>query len=349
VIVPVPPATVNTCHIQGGLDPELWAEQGMTMEAFEHAARDDAETERRGVKLLKTCTPHLAGIAPKLGEHCVWMESSAVIFCNSVLGARTNIEGKESTSAAMLTGKIPYFGLHDPCNRAATHLVTSDVAIDTMMDWGLFGYFVGGLMEDGVPAIDGIVAKPDFHCHKHFGAAMASAGEAELYHIIGHTPEAPTLKQILRSCAPQLVRYTQRDRRAAYATLNSHGIDTNVDFVMLGCPHYSIEQIAQVASLLEGKKVHSCCRLWIFASRAAKVLADTAGYAETIKRAGAFLMTDICSAVARAVPKDARVAALDSAKQAHYLPIITGLQTWFGSTDDCVKAAITGRWAGVAP
>ena len=73
--------------------------------------------------MLKTCTPYLAGNMPVKGEHCAWMESSAVVFCNSVIGARTNTEGRESTSAAMLTGKIPDWGFHRDEYRHGTHLI----------------------------------------------------------------------------------------------------------------------------------------------------------------------------------------------------------------------------------
>ncbi len=97
----------------------------------------------RGIRILKTCTPYLAGNVPVRGEHCAWMESSAVVYCNSVLGARTNTEGRESTSAAMLTGKIPDWGLHRDENRFATHRINVEVDVASVMDWGMLGYYVG--------------------------------------------------------------------------------------------------------------------------------------------------------------------------------------------------------------
>ena len=76
-----------------------------------------------GVQATNTCTPYQVGNVPTRGEHCAWMESSAVIYCNSVLGARTNTEGRESVGAAMLTGRIPYWGYHLDANRRGTHHV----------------------------------------------------------------------------------------------------------------------------------------------------------------------------------------------------------------------------------
>jgi hypothetical protein len=60
-------------------------------------------------------------------------------------------------------------------------------------------------------------------------------------------------------------------------------------------------------------------------------------------------MTDTCSAFAQAVPLGTKVVALDSAKQAHYLPAIMGIQAWFGSTKDCIDAAVSGRWNARTP
>jgi predicted aconitase len=113
---------------------------------------------------------------------------------------------------------------------------------------------------------------------------------------------------------------------------------------MLGCPHYTIEQIWEACRLLEGKRVHGNTSLWIFTPRATKALADQNGYTKIIADAGGVLMTDTCSAMGRLLPKGAKVAAVDSAKQAHYLPAIMGVQCWFGSTEDCIEAAVTGKW-----
>jgi len=114
----------------------------------------------------------------------------------------------------------------------------------------------------------------------------------------------------------------------------------------LGCPHYTIEQIWEAAQLIEGRKVHPDCELWIFTPRAIKALADRNGYTKIIEDAGGIIMGDSCSAMSRAVPKGTKTVALDSAKQAHYLPAILGVQAWFGSTAECIDAACTGRWNG---
>ena len=118
---------------------------------------------------------------------------------------------------------------------------------------------------------------------------------------------------------------------------------------MLGCPHAALEQLKEAAALLEGKRVSGNCNLWIFTSRAVDSEARRLGYVKAINDAGGVVLTDTCSAFAQAIPPGTKVAALDSAKQAHYLPAILGVQAWFGSTRDCIQAAVTGRWNGERP
>jgi predicted aconitase len=349
-VVEVPRVTVNSCALQGGVDAEGWQTLGKTIDALRMSETSEAASAARGVRILKTCTPYLAGNVPLQGEHCAWMESSAVVYCNSVLGARTNTEGRESTSAAMLTGKIPDFGFHRDQNRFATHHIKVEVDVASLMDWGMLGYFIGGEVGERIPVVTGRIARPELIHHKHFGAAAASSGGVEMYHLEGITPEAPTLEKALGLRAPlTVITYGRAEQRRTYDELNSRASDSNVDFVMLGCPHAALEQLQEVAGLLDGKQISANCNLWIFTSRAIKVEADALGLTNIIRAAGGAVLTDTCSSIAQAIPPGTKVAALDSAKQAHYLPAIMGIQAWFGSTADCINAALTGRWAGRRP
>jgi hypothetical protein len=216
-----------------------------------------------------------------------------------------------------------------------------------VFDWGMLGYFAGEQVEDEIPVLEGSIANPSLIRHKHFGAAAASSGGVEMYHMVGITPEAPSRERAFGPNRPQKsVIYDAAERRRIYEVLNSVGRSTDVDYVMLGCPHYSIEQIAHAAHLIEGRKVHGNCALWIFTSRSVKAVADANGYSASLRNAGALLMTDTCSAISRAVPEGTRVAALDSAKQVHYLPAMMGIEGWYGTTEECIEAACTGKWKG---
>jgi predicted aconitase len=346
-LVEVPQAAVQTCCLQGGADPEHWQTLGTKPHVFKMYQEREAFAANHGVKILKTCTPYLVGNVAVKGEHCAWMESSAVVYGNSVIGARTNTEGRESTSAAMLTGKIPDWGLHKTENRFGTHRIDVELDVESVMDWGMLGYFVGDMVQERIPVLIGNYRSADLIRHKHFGAAAASSGGVEMYHIVGVTPEAETLEMAFGpNRAVETFRYGKAEQRRTYDQLNANGSDPNVDYVMLGCPHYSLEQIREASRLLEGKRISANGSLWIFTSRAVRSDADAKGYTKIISDAGGLLMTDTCSAFAQAVPPGTKVVALDSAKQAHYLPAIMNVQAWFGSTKACIDAALSGRWNG---
>jgi predicted aconitase len=188
-LVDVPPAVVPTYHLQGGADPGGWQTLGVRVEVFRNYEERERFAAEHDVGILKTCTPYLAGNVPARGEHLAWMESSAVIYANSVLGARTNTEGRESTSAAMLTGKIPDWGLHRTENRHGTHRIDVNVGVDSVMDWGMLGYYVGDVVQERIPVVTGRYSTPEIVRLKHFGAAASSSGGVEMYHIVGVTPE----------------------------------------------------------------------------------------------------------------------------------------------------------------
>lgn len=344
-VVEVPQVKAFSAHLQLGFDPHHPAEMGVSEEIVTFYRRSEAMASRMGVQMLNTCTPYQLGNVPTRGEHCAWMESSAVVYINAVLGARTNCEGRESTSAAMLTARIPNWGLHLDGPRRGTVGVQVDVAMESVEDWGLLGYWMGDWVQDRVPVIEGIVRSPNLARLKHFGAAASSSGGVEMFHIVGVTPEAPSAQAAYGGNRPQeLRRFGAAERDAVMARINATGRDRQVDYVMLGCPHYTIDQIWEASRLLEGRRIHPDCALWIFTPHAIKALADRNGYTAVIEAAGARLMTDSCSAMSRAVPPGTRVVALDSVKQAHYLPAILGVQAWFGSTAQCIDAACTGRW-----
>ena len=346
MVIEVPRVKVYTCQLIQRFGPDTAGLHEGSRELLDLQEESDKFFGARGVHIMATCTPYQVGNVPVKGEHCAWMESSAVVYCNSVLGARTNTEGRESTGAASLTGKIPYWGYHLTENRFGTHLVEVEVPTDSMMDWGLLGYYVGEIIQDDIPVLRGLLSQPDLAKLKHFGAAAASSGGVEMYHIPGVTPEAPSIESAFGNREPvHTLRYGKEERRTAYENLNATAKDRNVDFVMLGCPHDSIEQVWQATRLLEGKRLHSATELWIHTPRALRELADRSGYTKIVEEAGGHILSDSCPAISRLMPKGTKVVATDSAKQAHYLPAITGVQTWFGSLEDCVQAALTGKWS----
>lgn len=343
--VTISPAVTHACQLIGPRDHENWELQGLDYATNEEITQSEDYLASIGVSILNTCTPYQVGNVPSRGEHCAWMESSAVPYINSLLGARTNTEGRESTAAAMLTGRIPHSGLHLTENRAATHLVLSDIAVESMFDWSVFGYWMGWHLRDQIPVIGGMRGPVDPIALKQFGAAVNSSGDVELYHMPGVTAEATSVEHALRGRAPEeTLVFTQKDFDSVVAHLNSTATGDDIDFVMIGCPHANLDQVREVARLLEGKKIDSGVRFWIFTPSALREVARRSGWVDTIERAGGRVMADTCPAIGQFVPPGAKRFATDSAKQVHYLPQIMGTEGRFGTTAQCVRAALTGKW-----
>lgn len=346
-IVETPRTEANSVQLIQGIDPASPEMRARTGDAAEAQQEGEKYFGKRGVAMHSTCTPYQVGTIPVFGEHCAWMESSAVIYCNGVLGARTNAEGRESTGAASITKRIPYWGYHIPENRFGTHAVHVDVAIDDIMDWGMLGYWLGYEVGEDIPVITGKHHKPGQVKLKHFGAAAASSGGVEMYHVPGTTPEARSLEEAFGPRKPVAsLRYGAKERRETYDLLNSNAQDTKLDFVMLGCPHNSLEQMDRIARAIEGRKLSANTALWVFTPRALKLVADANGYTDMIEKAGGRVYVDTCPAISRQMPEGAKVVACDSAKQTHYLPAITGAQCWYGTVEECVDGAVTGEWKG---
>lgn len=345
--IEIPKMRVPTCQLQHGFSADALTVTPYNPHLVELQQEAEAFASDKGINILATCTPYQVGNLPVRGEHIAWMESSAVVYANSVIGAKSNCEGTASTGAAGLTGRIPYWGNHLDENRYGTHLIHSEVPVDSFLDWGLFGYFAGDVVQEERPVLTGQLGLPTQADLKHLGAALATTGGVEIFHLPGVTPEAPSVEAAFGPHRlPERVVYTQADRQRAYEVLNNQGQTPEVDFVLLGCPHASLEQLGEIARLLEGRTLYPGTELWIMTPRALRAVADRNGYTETIQRAGGRLLTDSCPAMSRTAPRGTRVFATDSAKQAHYLPAILGIEAWFGTTADCVEAAVTGTWKG---
>jgi len=343
----LPKVKAYSTQLETDMDPEYYELQGKDIEDYNRYRANEQYLANIGIHLMCTCTPYLVGNVPVKGEHCAWMESSAVVYINSVLGARTNCEGNSSSTASMLTGKTPYWGFHTDEHRLGTHLIQVEHEVQGMMEWGLLGYFAGKAVGEKVPVFDGIRHIPRRDDLKQFGAATASSGGVEMYHIPGITADAKTVQEAFGGKKPlYTLQYGAAERREAYEQLNMLGSNRDVDFVMFGCPHNSLEQTWEICKMLEGKHIKDGSSLWILMPRALKDTANRNGLTRIIEAAGGVIMSDTCPALGRIMPKGTKVMATNSAKQAHYLPSIMGIESWYGTTQECINAAITGRWEG---
>ncbi len=323
-------ARVKTTLNPAGMSLSDWRAQGID-EGFASKQLKVIEAYGRlGVEISCTCTPYLAGNEPRFGQHIAWGESSAVVYANSVIGARTNREGGPSALAASLTGRTPFYGLHLEENRRPTMAVDVDALLASPEDFAAMGYSVGKAAKDGIPTFRGI-RKAGLEELKALSAALASSGGVAMFHIDGLTPEFE-----LGGKVPEASTFTRNDLEEARASLDDDGVP---DFIAVGCPHCSIAEVAQLAELLEGRKVGG--EFWVCCSREVKRQSDVAGYSRIIEESGAKFATDTCMVVAPVEDLGFKVVATNSAKASHYLRN-AGLRVRFMQLEECVAEATRG-------
>jgi len=307
-----------------GISPEFARDQQRVLDAF----------SRMGVINTCTCTPYLAGNLPRFGEHIAWAESSAVLFANAVLGARTNREGGPSALAAALTGLTPRYGLHLDENRRPGVTVQVEATLEGTHHFGALGKAVGEKLEawGGEKPIAYFVGieRAGLEELKSLCASLATYGGAAMFHMQGITPEAG-----LYSPPEASFRITPADLEGATACLDEANPD-EADFVSLGCPHLSIAEIARLAELLRGRRVTK--EFWVTTARPTKGTADRMGYTAIIEASGAKFATDTCCVVA---PIRGRFKTLvtDSAKACYYAGAKNKFKTVFRSFDEVVAIA----------
>lgn len=314
-------------------------------EAYDALRSVDEFKRRVGISTCNTCVAYLTSQLPAFGEHIVWGESSAVVFANSVLGARTNCEGKEAGGAAALIGKIPNAGMHLAENRHATHVVYVESIPQTSEEWDLMGYSIGSQVVSGIPLLVGDFGVITTDEHKSIGCAMSTAGSVDLYHVLGLTPEAYDRSKCLGGNKPITLKYGEDEKKKAKEKLDFSDQD-DLELVILGCPHYSIAQMKKAAYLLEGNKC--AVPTLIMTSRQIKAMADWDGLTEIMEAAGVFVLTDTCLPNCGIFPPFAFTSmATDSGKQAHYMPSYRpDVKIHLGSMEQCLNSAVTGKWIG---
>jgi len=318
-----------------GMDIENWQILGIDEDFALNQRRVIEAYTKMGVIPTCSCTPYLFGNLPHYGEHIAWAESSAVCYANSVLGARTNREGGPSALAAALTGRTPNYGFHLPENRRPTFTVQVQATLAGTHDFGSLGIAVGKTIESlkvkAIPFIRGI---PEVSMEelKSFCASIATYGGLALFHMEEITPES-----VLFQAPDDTMLIFRSDLDAADHFLNETASVDPVDFVSLGCPHLSLQEIARVADQLKGKRVRKT--FWITTARPTKRIADQMGYTSIIEEAGAVFATDTCCVVAP-IKGRFKAIATDSAKACYYAASKNRFKTHFLPFDEVIAEAL---------
>lgn len=321
---------------------------------------------------------------PQRGDVLAWAESSAVAFANSVIGARSNREGGPSALAAAIAGRTARYGYLLDENRRANWIVEVRCPLRSVADFGALSYLVGKAVGNGVPwfadlaghlpppvppaassgqalPYEGRGEPASFPLAgggpgwgysagggsatdrlKTLGAGLAAYGAVAVYHIAGCTPEACDAgATLIRPDAKRLVIESLAD---AYRVMDADPDLRQIDLVTVGCPHASLNEIAQVADYLRGKRLAT--RLWVTTGELTRRAAAEFGYVQTIEAAGGEVVADTCAVVAPMQMLDVRSMATNAGKMACYAPMHSGVKMRFGDLAACLDAAVTGEWRG---
>ncbi len=330
-----------------GLDECHWREWSVPEDWASKAQRQMIAYHGMGCVPTWTCAPYQTSMAPKFGQQIAWGESNAIVFANSVIGARTERYPDLLDICAAITARVPALGLHLTENRAGQLLIRlKDVPKAVQEDdafYSVLGLMLGRLAGQRIPVMDGLEAVPAEDQLKALGAAAASSGAVALFHIVGVTPEAPTLEAAFQGRAPQEVHtISMQQLREARRELTT-AAGTKLDMVVLGSPHFSLAEFRQLAPLMEGKRRHADVQFLVTTSRIMRDLATQAGILGPIEAFGARLTVDTCVLATPMLPKSVKVLMTNSGKYAHYAPGLLSTKMVFGSMADCVQSAVEGR------
>ncbi|MCA1442545.1 DUF521 domain-containing protein [Ensifer sp. IC4062] len=331
------PTTMNAISV----DRANWQVQGVPASFGDPAARLADAYVRMGCRPTFTCSPYLLDSAPRAGESIAWAESNAVIFANSVLGARTAKHPDFLDLCIALTGRAPHSGVYLDEHRRARRVI--DVELPEDVDdafWPLIGYLAGRAAPDRIPLLRGLApAQPTRDDLKALCAAFGTTSAAPMLHVEGVTPEAD-------GAAAEDADYatiTRADMAAAWSSLN--GGPDEVELVAIGSPHASLDECRALADAFGGRRRHP--EVAVIVTAAHQVIADarSEGTLARLEMSGVQVLPDLCwcSISEPVFPTETRAVITNSGKYAHYGPGLSGRTVRFGSLADCITAALTGR------
>ena len=336
------PTTLNSISV----DKQRWRALGVAEElGLPASALADAYLSM-GARPSFTCAPYLLDSAPRFGEQIGWAESNAVVYANSVIGARTMKYPDFLDVCIALTGRAPLAGCHLDAGRcAALEIVVERPNGADDSYWPLLGYCCGALSGSEIPLIAGLEtsgAGPDEL--KAFAAAFATTAGAPMFHMCGVTPEASGQAPARR------VRIGRTELQRGWKDLNT-ATERRIGLVSFGNPHLSLNECRRLAALMDRRTKAPEVAVIVTCGRDVHDAASKAGYVAAIEAFGTKFITDTCWCMLGepVVPPNARTLMTNSAKYAHYAPGLVGRGVRLGSMAGCVDAATTGEVGGDPP
>jgi len=318
------------------------AHTDLPREARAHMELTHETYKKLGARLTYNCTPYLELNVPRQGEITAFSESSATPFVNSVWGARSNRESSQSALCSAIVGRTPLYGLLLDENRHADMVVDVKAHLKDEFDYHLLGYCVPPLVGPHIPAFTGIDRNVSAEALMNIGAQLNTAGAYPMYHVVGVTPEAPTLETALGHAtkrAPRVV-VTDDDLQAKREALSEP--PGPIDFVMLGCPHLTLRQVTDIAHALEGQSLQA--ELWICTSFATRCVLERMGLLSVVEAAGGHVCADTCVDQPCWHHLSGKRGMTDSPKALYYASM-RGMRFVLGRLSECITAAIRGEAA----
>ncbi|MFK7893871.1 MAG: aconitase X [Granulosicoccus sp.] len=344
------PTTLNSLSV----DQRRWQQHGVDAQFGNAASELGNAFVSMGAQSTFTCAPYLLATAPQFGQQISWAESNAVVYANSVLGARTQKYADFLDVCMAITGRAPAIGCHLDAGRQPSLVIR--VHPPSQLDdlyWPLMGYQAGLIAGFKLPIIHGLEeTSPTSDDLKAFCAAFATTSATAMVHIAGITPEAASAEQYLHVDLATLPSETidQELLLRCFYRLNT-ARQSRVDMICLGNPHFSITECATLALICKDRKKHEAVKVIVTLARDAFYHAETAGYIETLQAFGVEFITDTCWCMIRQpiIPDTATVLMTNSGKYAHYAPGLAGKSLYFDSLENCVQAAVDGTHDCKAP
>ncbi|SAK52933.1 aconitase subunit 1 [Caballeronia temeraria] len=337
------PTTLNV----GSLDlihPELFRGDAHVASAGKRLMQAHVEL---GCEASFTCAPYQLKHRPTLGDQIAWAESNAIVFANSVLGARTSRYGDFLDLAAAITGRVPNAGLHVTANRAARIVINApDLRASPHRDaaFAALGFLLGSVAGATVAAITGLPGDTTEDELKALGAAAASSGSVALFHAVGITPEAATLDAALQGRAPErTIDVGASDLHAVRQRWSQAKPGDALAAVSLGTPHFSVDEFRTLASLFDRYEGAPRCDLYVNTSRFVLWQLEEEGLAQKLAERGVQIVVDTCTYITPVMKQISGLVMTNSGKWAHYAPANIGVTVAFGSMSECVRSAFEGK------
>jgi predicted aconitase len=342
--------SIPTTLSMGPLDLQNWRKFNIDPSYADKAIRQGRAYESMGCIPTWTCAPYQSYLTPRFGQQIAWGESNAVVYANSVLGARTNRYADFHDICAAITGRVPMCGLHLQENRKGQVLLQlTGIQADQMQGddfYAALGYLIGIRTLNQIPVIDGMPTEVTSDNLKALGAAAASSGAVMLFHAVGITPEAATLDQACHGDKPQqVVEVTLQDIQLARRELSTAAKAYPIDAVILGCPHFSFDEFRQLAQCIrasQAKHIGPATRFIVKTSRTSYSLIRQNEMLDLFEGFGIEITLDTCVFHTPMLEPDTKVIMTNSGKCAYYAPGELGVKVAFGSMQQCVDSAVKG-------